>query len=260
MINSALMMIHCIRIVDQSHLYVYGDHVCYSDWQIGIIVILLPCLIMFPICFEMAIRLLKDKLISPWQFVCATICPYYAVIIYTWKRKYQRKTNVVSKLLSPDEELFRKTILEGEELLFKEVGNLSIGWTVVQFYRTFALSSFNIFITNQLYKQLAYGVVIIFFLRHDCRRNPYKNEYLNSLQSLTSACLMIVLLCNVIPGMSYVVSLENVPSISEIVKVLGVVELLMYAVVPLSLPVWRATTYIKNKVSKEGNEEKPAGD
>ena len=71
---------------------------------------------------------------------------------------------------------------------------------------------------------------------------------------------MIVLLCNVIPGMSYVVSLENVPSVSEIVKVLGVVELLMYVVVPLSLPLWKVTTYIKNKVSNEGNEEKQAGD
>ena len=118
--KAALMMVHCVPILDRSHLYVYGDHVCYSYWQIGIIIILLPGILLFPICFELTLRLLKDKQILSWQFVLAAGCPYYSLFLYMWKRT-RGKRNGEEATLSDEEEALRETILETEESLFKQV-------------------------------------------------------------------------------------------------------------------------------------------
>ena len=85
--NSALMLVHCVKILGENHLYVYGDHICYSGWQLGIIVFILPCLLLFPVCFELALRLFKNKQINSWEFVLSSICPFYAISLYIWRRK-----------------------------------------------------------------------------------------------------------------------------------------------------------------------------
>ena len=111
--SSALMMVHCVNILGESHLYVYGDHICYSGWQLGIIIFLLPCVVLFPLCFEMALRLLKSQQITSWQFVLASMCPFYAIGVYVWKRNC-KKTEDSSTFTSNEEEPFRNTILEGK--------------------------------------------------------------------------------------------------------------------------------------------------
>ena len=132
-------------------------------------------------------------------------------------------------------------------MLFKDAGGHALSWQVIQLYRTLAITILNTFVTNPLYRQLAYMVLLTTFVAHDSERKPYKNQYLNHLQSLSSRCLIIVLVCNVIPAISYLVDIGNVPYIYQVVEVLRVVELFVFAVVPLSLPVWKLKMFIESK-------------
>ena len=248
-IKSALMMVHCVTIRDESHLYVYADQVCYSIWQWGILLIMLPGLLMFPICFEMILRLLKGRQISSWQFIIAAAFPYYGVILYFWKRTQNSNNPIAttSHYLSKEEHVFRKSILESEEWLFREIEGRSLGWQIVQLYRSFAITFLSIFIINPIYRQLTYAAIFLVFIVHDRNREPYKHPYLNLLQCLTCRCLLLVLLCNVIPAMSYLVNVQTIPSIYEVVRMLGMLELVIFAVVPLSLPIWKIKSYIDNR-------------
>ena len=85
------------------------------------------------------------------------------------------------------------------------------------------------------------------FLAHDIYRKPYKNTYMNILQALTSGGLLLVLTCNVIPAVSYLVNIQKIPAIQDVLKILKVGELIVYAVLPLSLPVWKLKIIIDNK-------------
>ena len=116
MTKFSLTMIHCVTILDESHLYVYGDHICYTNWQYGIMLVLLPCILMFPVGFEIALRLLKEREISSWEFVLAAICPPYSLLLYLWKRKCGIQAKFSSSSISWEESEFRRTIVEGEEV------------------------------------------------------------------------------------------------------------------------------------------------
>ena len=252
--NFALMMIHCVNILDVRKLFIYGDHVCYSGWQIAIIFIMLPSLLLFPIGLELAIRLLKKRSITSWQFMLSAMCPFFSVFLYAWKRKSrenQKDAHTAITADSGENNSFCRIILEGEEMLYKKLENRSLSWSVIQFYRTFAIATLNTFLTNPLYRLMAYNVLVAVYIIHDGIRKPYKNSYLNALPLFASASLIIVLVCNIIPAISYLVNVRTVPLIQEVVQVLGVTELIVYAAVPLSLPLWKLWNHVENFIDNK---------
>ena len=84
----ALQLTHCVEILGVSRLFVYGKHVCYSPSQIIIILIIIPGILLFPICLELALRLLKKKQISSTWFVICIAVPYSSMLLYKWNDKY----------------------------------------------------------------------------------------------------------------------------------------------------------------------------
>ena len=67
----ALNLVHCVNINDSLHLFVYGEVKCYTYWQTLIFAILLPSLVLFPISFELCVRLLKKQQLSSVHFTLA---------------------------------------------------------------------------------------------------------------------------------------------------------------------------------------------
>ena len=127
--QSAMQLVYCVNILGSYHLFVYGDHICYTKWQFVVLVVILPALVLFPICFELALRLLRKGLVSSTQFVASTACPYLALILHLWNRKRTRGT----QQRSPEENEFTRRILETEEELFAS-DEKSIGWQVNSFF------------------------------------------------------------------------------------------------------------------------------
>ena len=243
---AALKMTHCVKVGRESHLFVYGDHICYSIWQIGIIVTILPGIMLFPIGFELALRLLEKQMISSGQFVAASACPYYAIVLYLRNIAFAN-TDVNDRGASPEEEAFTSSVLEAETDLFVTNDGSFFGWQIIQLYRTLAMNFISIFITNPFYRSITFAPVLIGFTFHDVFRQPYKNSYLNKLQYSSTTCLLLVLSCNVVSSVSFMVDVTTIPLIFLVVNILSIIEMMLYAMVPLSLPVWTMYSYISNK-------------
>ena len=108
---------------------------------------------------------------------------------------------------------------------------------MVQFYRTLAINLVSIVVTNPMYRCLTFAPLLLIFIVHDHHRQPYKNTLLNRLQSLSSKCWLLVLVCNVVASVSYMVDVTSIPGVMLVVGVLSVVEVVLYVVVPLYLPL-----------------------
>ena len=243
--QSALKMIHCVKLEDTLHLFVYGSMVCYNKWQLLIITVLLPGILLFPMCFELSLRLLKRGIVSSTTFVAAIACPYYSLVLYTKERLRRQNSNNI--LRSQSEEEFASRVLQGEEELFVQ-GDSWLGWQVVQLYRTIIINLVTIFITIPFYRLLTLAPILLGFLQHDKHRKPYKNNQLNQLQSLSSGCLLLVLLCNVLASISFMADISSVEFVNQVINICGIIEITLYAAVPLHIPVHKAWSYYKDRM------------
>ena len=125
--KSVLQMIHCVEIMGTYHLFVYGEHICYSTSQIAIIALILPNIFLFPVSFELAIRLLRRKQISPTVFTMALGCPFYGIFLYACAgAECLTKT---SRRHTKREKLFMLAVLASEEELFVR-DDKSFSWQV----------------------------------------------------------------------------------------------------------------------------------
>ena len=123
---------HCVNINSESRLYVYADQICYTSWQFVIFAVLIPSILLFPICFEVALRLLKRRRISTSQFILSSGCPIIALTLYFYHTKVHKDDKMEdTKYSTEEEETLREIILMNEEELFKKQ-NDSIGWQIVQ--------------------------------------------------------------------------------------------------------------------------------
>ena len=64
------------------------------------------------------------------------------------------------KKISPQEKEFARAVLEAEEKLFRDEEG-SLGWQIVQLYRTFVLNLLAVFIINPVYRSLGMLIVSI---------------------------------------------------------------------------------------------------
>ena len=131
-----------------------------------------------------------------------------------------------------------QVIMQSEEELFAEMKGC-LGWTIVQFYRSVILAFTSTFVINPVYRQVILLPILLCFSIHDRDRMPFKNAYLNYLNVLASSCLVIVCACNIVPALSYIVDITATPGIFTVLKASGVVEMLLYAAVPLTFPAWK---------------------
>ena len=109
----------------------------------------------------------------------------------------------------------------------------------------------SVIITNPMYKSLAFAPVLLGFVLQDGSREPYKDRYLNKLQSLSTTCLLLVLICNMFSAVSIIVDVTTTPNIYLVVQILSIIEMVLYATVPMSLPVWKIYNYISSRRNKD---------
>ena len=81
-------------------------------------------------------------------------CPYMAIFLFILNRNRETKEDKEDRSVHEDE--FARRVLESEQDLFREEedGTGSLGWQIVQLYRTFLLNLFTVFFTNPLYRSL----------------------------------------------------------------------------------------------------------
>ena len=243
-------MIHCVSIGDSYHLFLYGSLVCYTKWQTAIIVIILPGILLFPIGYDLSLRMLRKGYLRSTTFIISTACPYIALILYIWnnrsmKRDSENEDSLFSRRSSEVD--FARRVFESEEELFAECKK-SFSWNTIQFYRTIIVNIFTIFFANPFYRLLFLSPVLFAFYLHDRYRQPYKHFILNNIQALSSGCLLLVLSCNVVAAFSFNADISTVDGISTVTSMSSIFELVLYAVVPLYYPLWTVWGIISSKV------------
>ena len=231
-------MIHCVGINNSYHLFTYGELVCYTKWQIGIIAVILPGLVMFPITYELSLRMLKRRAVSSTNFIAATACPHYTLFLFVYKYQSMKQGQETISITSPQEEEFASRVLQAEEDLFCQ-NNRFLNWQCVQFYRTIAMNIATIFITNPVYRFLSLVPILSVFYAHDRSRCPYKNDHLNRLQAFSTLCLLFILVCNLVASVSFIADISMVNNVSSAVRICSIVEIMLYGLVPLYFPIWK---------------------
>ena len=139
-----------------------------------------------------------------------------------------------------------ESILEMEEELF-EADNHLWRWTVIQLYRNVLIVLLNVFILNPIYRSIFFICVFGIFAIHDRLRQPYEHPYLNHLQLLSSACLLILSACNIPASFSLTFDVMSVPYMNVSTAVLHFTEMAIYIVVPLSLVLWMVLQKIQTR-------------
>ena len=245
--QSALRLTHCVVIKESYHLFVYGDLVCYKNWQIGIMAVIFPGILLFPVSYDLSLRMLKKRVISSTNFIAACACPYYALTVYVCK--YRKMKNESESLVTLEEDEFARRVLEAEDI-FSDQEN-SLNWQTIQFYRTIVMNVTTIIITNPMYRYLTLAPILFLFCIHDASRKPYKDIRLNRLQVLSSRCLLLVLLCNMVASVSFTGDISMVAGVTLTVKICAILEMILYATVPLYLPLWKFWNILISKRRKK---------
>ena len=209
----------------------------------GILFGLLPIVLLFPLTFGMSLNLLKEGLISTNSFLVASVVPYFACFLYSKKIFVGLRHHQSGK----EERKCTQGILEMEEMLFR-LDDRGLRWPVVQLYRNLLAVVLNTFVLNRFYMSISCSIVFVFFLLHDRNRMPYRHPYLNYLQTSTSAALLIVNACNTPSSISSNINIWAIPYMDTNAALLGYIEMLVFAFVPLSLLGWKIREKcLKNK-------------
>ena len=239
-------MINCVSIGGKFHLYLYGDLLCYNWWQQIILLVVLPMVVLFPLSFGISLNMLKERSISLTTFMISSVMPCVTFIL--WAKK--KIIGVHKHNPSDDDERCIKEILLMEEDLFQP-NDRAIRWPVIQLYRNLLVAVLNTFILNTIYRTVVLFLVFGLFILHDARRMPFKHVYLNYLQVLTSVCLQFINACNVVPSISIFFDVMVISGMEHILTALKYFELVLLAIVPLSLPLWKLLEKIKEKRKKK---------
>ena len=253
-VNILLLLVHCEKIANQFHLYIYGDFICYSCWQILIIGIALPTVALFPTSLGISLDLLKKRQISVNLFLLSCGIPFVGLGLQLKKCFGTLRI----KEFKEEEERCTQEILQLEEELYKS-DNKGMRWPVIQLYRNLLVVVLDIFILHREYKILWYFALFMIFTLHDRYRMPFKHPHLNQLQVMTSVCFFFVTICSVPSAFSSYGDIMAVAQMSVCLTILKYFEYFLYLLVPLSLHMWKVWVQLKNK-RREGeiNVDNPA--
>ena len=204
---------------------------------------ILPLVVLYPLSFGVSLDLLKDGFICPTTFLISSTIPYCTLLL-TVKKKF---VGLQRRNLSEEEQICVDEILRLEGELFKEENSSVFRWPVVQLYRILLITVLNIFVINPIYRSVSFLPLFLIFSLHDRSSMPYKHSYLNYLQILSSACLLVITACNVTASFSTAFDLLVVPGMKDIMIVLKYTEFASLVAVPSSLIVWQIREKYKSR-------------
>ena len=146
--NFSFKSVHCVMLYGEYHMFAYGDYKCYSWWQILILTCLIPALLLFPVAFEMSLRMLKERKISTNMMIFNLLLPYSSVFLYIQKKK--NKSIATTSHDDVEEEFCTESILGVEWEVLKKT-NYLISWRAVQLYRSIIIVAVRTFVIKPVY-------------------------------------------------------------------------------------------------------------
>ena len=176
----------------------------------------------------------------------ALVVPYYSFFLYIRSLCY-RSTGEVEDVEEEssgkiqNECPLQRSLLEEEQDVF-EIDNNStkvVTWQVIQFYRSFVMALIRTCIIDPIIRTLIYLPSLVVFLVYDRTLKPFRNPFMNILQTLSTVFLLFLVVCNTVASFSLMVDLTAIRNVKTLLRTLKYIEFSLYLVLPLSLPLWK---------------------
>ena len=127
-----------------------------------------------------------------------------------------------------------------------------ICWNTVRLLRMLVIVMLETFFINPIHRLLIVSPIFVIFLIHDINARPFKSIRLNLLQILSSACLLLIVLCNVVFAFSYMSDITGIPDMNITVNILMYIEyLLLVILLPIWFVIWKVCTSLGNTKEKD---------
>ena len=105
-------------------------------------------------------------------------------------------------------------------------------------YRNFVVAAVKTFFVNPVYRMLTMLPLFFIFLQHDRSAKCFKNKALNMLQTASTGCLILIVICNFMFSFSlYMANIQTIISMQEVLTLLSFIEGLVYLVPPIMIPL-----------------------
>ena len=195
----------------------------------------------------MCLNLIKTGQMKTTKSLIAAYIPYYSIYLYLKVHFIGLSSGCYSK----KDAMFMENLLEDDRDVYRQHDKL-LSWPVVQLYRNLLIATVKSFVINPMYRTLAFLPIFSTFLLHDRSAKPFQNKVVNILQTSSTTCLCVIVICNIIFSFSLFMSnIESILHMETVLAVLSYTESIVYFIFPLMLPVsilWR-------KYAKKDKEE-----
>ena len=236
--NIIISMLNCKKIGDRRVLYLQGDIQCFQSWQYGVAAAAFAWVVPFWLYISILPNLIKEKQVGTKGLFFGCIVPIPLIIYYLIQRKVGNKTvknssqtinsegfsweyvegtgkEACGSALDDDGKCQNAVVFAVQQMLcapFKDKVNSSkyLSWDGVYIFRRLFIISAFVFVDDAIYKLYVIMAGQIIFLLHHAHIRPYKEKFINHLESASLGMLVLI------NGMNLFVVYDFTHGISEV--------------------------------------------
>ena len=189
--TTSFALLNCVPIGNQSVLFIDASITCYQPWQWGVMGYAGGCIVLFSFILLIGPGLVKDNMISLFQFFTGCFFPPPFLMYWVCLRLSSRKSKKAAQELTPEEQTVI-AVLQGP---FKEYNSKLFGplcGAGLLIGRRLVLVLLFTFVNDILVRLLCMILVCFIILLHHVHALPYKDLKGNIAGSASAAALLIV--------------------------------------------------------------------
>lgn len=214
--NMIINFVNCVPVNGHYVLYMDGTIRCFNWLQVLALLFIAVWIIPFPLALVLGIYRMHYGATSYNRFILGLICPF-CLIICGALRTIRQSTLCVARGSETDDEIERQSTVEilrrfeapfkGREEPFSLLTQPGM-WQGVMIMRRLIIILLFTFVNSPVTRLYCIFIACLLFLMHHLITLPYKNNFVNIVETCSSATLVILCSVNLFFAYSYV---SNVP-------------------------------------------------
>ena len=253
-------MLNCKAIGDKRVLYLQGDIQCYQTWQYGFIAAGLAWAIPFCLYVNLLPNLIREKHIGTKGLLFGCICPIPLIAYFLLKKtligflpgnrdqaaspmEHQGEYDIGPRLeacgheRNSVDENYTGMVATVQQILcgpFNDNVNTSkyLSWDGVYIFRRLFIVSVFVFVDDPMYKLYAIMTGQILILLHHAHVRPYKDNFLNYLESGSLVFLVLINAMNLLAVFDFDHGVSEVGDKLVLLKLFAWIETVLHILAP----------------------------
>ena len=230
--NTALKLLSCVQVLDESRLYYDANIKCLEWWQYVFIVYVVACLLPFIAVISWGAMKLQRQLISVKQFIGAC---FFSLGFLSWwliqklvrnRNRHQATSESSAEVLKVLHDPFRPPSPHQSGSLY---------WESVMIGRRFLLLSFQVFFPDPLLRLFFMDMTCLLVFAWHVVTRPFRDQKANILEAVSLACLVVIATINLIQALLVSAGVTPQGSVEKDLIILQQFEICLLAIAPLLL-------------------------